>query len=337
MSDSEMDGRTHIPSLLNALLSRNPVMQMNYLKSKEQGYGKLSSDEDLEIIVDQKQVVGVTLKKKWHCLQKSDLTLALGKGSRAADKAVAMVMKEIPREESAEEKPLLTMTSQLVNEQQESRPLLSPSIDDFLCETKSEAIAKPVTSNTAVLTTGLDLLDLSEPVSQTQTKAKKSESSSKSSSLKKKADGSDLISADAEQRAQALRGPETSSLDLVDIQTQLEKWDDVKFHGDRTSKGHLMAERKSCSSRAGSKELLWSSEHRSQPELSTGKSALNSESASELELVAPAQYPTTSKFMKKEIHLSYNSQFWSILVESQNRNEVQLVTSDPQTRSEGME
>ncbi|KAL6033849.1 hypothetical protein STEG23_033621, partial [Scotinomys teguina] len=211
-----------------------------------------------------------------------------GKGSRAADKAVAMVMKEIPREESAEEKPLLTVTSQLVNEQQESRPLLSPSIDDFLCETKSEAIAKPVTSNTAVLTTGLDLLDLSEPVSQTQTKAKKSESSSKSSSLKKKADGSDLISAEAEQRAQALRGPDTSSLDL-DIQTQLEKWDDVKFHGDRTSKGHLMSERKSCSSRTGSKELLWSSEHRSQPELSAGKSALNSESTSELELVIPAQ------------------------------------------------
>ncbi|XP_027239817.1 PEX5-related protein isoform X1 [Cricetulus griseus] len=284
MSDSEMDGRTHIPSLLNALLSRNRVMQMNYLKSKEQGYGKLSSDEDLEIIVDQKQ----------------------GKGSRAADKAVAMVMKEIPREESAEEKPLLTVTSQLVSEQQESRPLLSPSIDDFLCETKSEAIAKPVTSNTAVLTTGLDLLDLSEPVSQTQTKAKKSEPSSKSSSLKKKVDGSDLISTDAEQRAQALRGPETSSLDLVDIQTQLEKWDDVKFHGDRTSKGHLMAERKSCSSRTGSKELLWSSEHRSQPELSTGKSALNSESASELELVAPAQARLTKEHRWGSALLSRN-------------------------------
>ncbi|XP_047643056.1 PEX5-related protein isoform X9 [Phacochoerus africanus] len=207
MSDSEMDGKTHIPSLLNALLSRNRVMQMSYLKSKEKGYGKLSSDEDLEIIVDQKQ----------------------GKGSRAADKAVAMVMKEIPREESAEEKPLLTMTSQLVNEQQESRPLLSPSIDDFLCETKSEAIARPVTSNTA------------------------------------------------------------------DIQTQLEKWDDVKFHGDRNSKGHPMAERKSCSSRTGSKELLWSSEHRSQPELSGGKSALNSESASELELVPPTQARLTKE------------------------------------------
>ncbi|XP_052586633.1 PEX5-related protein isoform X4 [Peromyscus californicus insignis] len=283
MSDSEMDGRTHIPSLLNALLSRNRVMQMSYLKSKEQGYGKLSSDEDLEIIVEQKQ----------------------GKGSRAADKAVAMVMKEIPREESAEEKPLLTVTSQLVNEQQESRPLLSPSIDDFLCETKSEAIAKPVTSNTAVLTTGLDLLDLSEPVSQTQTKAKKSESSSKTSSLKKKADGPDLISAEAEQRAQALRGPETASLDL-DIQTQLEKWEDVKFHGDRTSKGHLMAERKSCSSRAGSKELLWSSEHRSQPELSAGKSALNSESASELELVAPAQARLTKEHRWGSALLSRN-------------------------------
>ncbi|XP_073929800.1 PEX5-related protein isoform X11 [Castor canadensis] len=240
MSDSEMDGRTHIPSLLNVLLSRNRVMQMSYLKSKEQGYGKLSSDEDFEIIVDQKQVVGVTLKKKWHCLQKSDLTLALGKGSRAADKAVAMVMKEIPREESAEEKPLLTMTSQLVNEQQESRPLLSPSIDDFLCETKSEAVARPVTSNTA------------------------------------------------------------------DIQTQLEKWDDVKFHGDRNSKGHPMAERKSCSSRTGSKELLWSSEHRSQPELSGGKSALNSESASELELVAPAQARLTKEHRWGSALLSRN-------------------------------
>ncbi|XP_063083301.1 PEX5-related protein isoform X15 [Cavia porcellus] len=229
--------------------SKNRVMQMSYLKSKEQGYGKLSCDEDLEIIVDQKE---------------------------------------------------------LVNEQQESRPLLSPSIDDFLCETKSEAIARPVTSNTAVLTTGLDLLDLSEPVSQTQTKAKKLETSSKTSSLKKKADGSDLISADAEQRGQPLRVPETSSLDLVDIQTQLEKWDDVKFHGDRNSKGHPMAERKSCSSRTGSKELLWSSEHRSQPELSGGKSALNSESTSELELVAPAQARLTKEHRWGSALLSRN-------------------------------
>ncbi|XP_059711708.1 PEX5-related protein isoform X7 [Haemorhous mexicanus] len=111
---------------------------------------------------------------------------------------------------------------QLVNEQQESRPLLSPSIDDFLCETKPEAVARPVTSNTA-----------------------------------------------------------------VDIQTQIEKWDDVSFHGDRSSKAHPSAERTSSSSRAPSKEILWSTENRSQSELTNVKSALDSDSASELEL-APA-------------------------------------------------
>ncbi|XP_019388314.1 PREDICTED: PEX5-related protein isoform X2 [Crocodylus porosus] len=209
-----------------------------------------------------------------------------------------MVMKEIPREESAEEKPLLTMTSQLVNEQQESRPLLSPSIDDFLCETKSEAIARPVTSNTAVLSTGLDLLDLSEPVVQTQSKAKKSENASRDEGLKaaahrKKTDSSDLIKVDAEQKVLAVRAPEKSSLDLVNIQTQLEKWDEVNFHGDRTSKGHPSTERTS-SSRAPSKELLWSTENRSQSELAKVKGALDSDSASDLEL-APATQARSTK------------------------------------------
>ncbi|XP_015349825.1 PEX5-related protein isoform X19 [Marmota marmota marmota] len=67
-----------------------------------------------------------------------------------------------------------------------------------------------------------------------------------------------------------------------------------------------MAERKSCSSRTGSKELLWSSEHRSQPELSSGKSALNSESASELELVAPAQARLTKEHRWGSALLSRN-------------------------------
>nr|XP_034989139.1 PEX5-related protein isoform X4 [Zootoca vivipara] len=209
-----------------------------------------------------------------------------------------MVMKEIPREEPAEEKPLLTMKSQLVNEQQESRPLLSPSIDDFLCETKSEAIARPVTSNTAVLSTGLDLLDLSEPVSQTQNKVKKLEISSRGESLKasthrKKADNPDLISVDAEQKIQPARAPEKSSLDLVNVQAQLEKWDDVKFHGDRASKGFPAPERKPSSTRAPSKEFLWSAENRSQSELATVKTALESDSASDIEL-APAPAPARS-------------------------------------------
>nr|XP_008104190.1 PREDICTED: PEX5-related protein isoform X3 [Anolis carolinensis] len=228
--------------------------------------------------------------------------LKKGKGSRAADKAVAMVMKEIPREESAEEKPLLTMKSQvgrmLVNEQQESRPLLSPSIDDFLCETKSEAIARPVTSNTAVLSAGLDLLDLSEPVSQTQSKSKKPDNSSrgdvlKASTHRKKSDNSDLISVAAEQKIQPLKAPEKSSLDLVNIQAQLEKWDDVKFHGDRLSKGFPAPEKKT-SSRASSKEFLWSAENSTKSEAASVKTALESNSASELEL-APAPKVRSTK------------------------------------------
>uniref|UniRef100_A0A670I2Q3 PEX5-related protein n=1 Tax=Podarcis muralis TaxID=64176 RepID=A0A670I2Q3_PODMU len=181
----------------------------------------------------------------------------------------------------------------------ESRPLLSPSIDDFLCETKSEAIARPVTSNTAVLSTGLDLLDLSEPVSQTQNKVKKLENSSRGESLKasthrKKPDNPDLISVDAEQKIQPARAPEKSSLDLVNIQAQLEKWDDVKFHGDRASKGFPAPERKPSSTRAPSKEFLWSAENRSQSELATVKTALESDSASDIEL-APAPARSTKE------------------------------------------
>lgn len=44
---------------------------------------------------------------------------------------------------------LIYLPPQLVSEQQESRPLLSPSIDDFLCETKCDGLSRPVTSNTA--------------------------------------------------------------------------------------------------------------------------------------------------------------------------------------------
>ncbi|XP_018410396.1 PREDICTED: PEX5-related protein isoform X2 [Nanorana parkeri] len=215
-----------------------------------------------------------------------------GKSSRAADKAVAMVMKEIPRQPSAEEKPLLSMTSQLVNEQQESRPLLSPSIDDFLCETKSEAKARPVTSNTAVLSPGLDLLDLSEPITPAQSKGKKSESalkgeSSKGQSIKKKVDETDLIKSETERSTKTVKIPEKSSLDLVHIQMQLEKWGDGCFRGDKSSEGHGGLDRKS-SSKESSKELLWSADGRSQGDPVRNRSNVAAtEQASDLEL-APA-------------------------------------------------
>uniref|UniRef100_A0A8C5R014 Peroxisomal biosis factor 5 like n=1 Tax=Leptobrachium leishanense TaxID=445787 RepID=A0A8C5R014_9ANUR len=167
------------------------------------------------------------MKKKWLSLPKSDLTPILGKSSRAADKAVAMVMKEIPRQPSAEEKPLLTMTSQvktakqkanqLVNEQQESRPLLSPSIDDFLCEAKSEPKARPVTSNTA-----------------------------------------------------------------VHIQTQLEKWSDERFRGDKINESQRVLDRKS--SKEASRELLWCADSRPQADSGRRSNEVEREQTSEIEL-----------------------------------------------------
>ncbi|CAB1325733.1 unnamed protein product [Coregonus sp. 'balchen'] len=62
-----------------------------------------------------------------------------------------MVLKELPgKKASSEGNPLLTVTTKLVGEQQESRPLLSPSIDDFLSESRIDGpVVRPVTSNTA--------------------------------------------------------------------------------------------------------------------------------------------------------------------------------------------
>lgn len=62
-------------------------------------------------------------------------------------------------------------------------------------------------------------MDLSEPVLQTQNKAKKAENPSRSEGLKaathrKKTDNSDLISVDTEQKVQAVRVSDKSSLDL---------------------------------------------------------------------------------------------------------------------------
>uniref|UniRef100_A0AAQ5Y1Z9 PEX5-related protein n=1 Tax=Amphiprion ocellaris TaxID=80972 RepID=A0AAQ5Y1Z9_AMPOC len=131
--------------------------------------------------------------------------------SRAADKTVAMVLKEIPSKASSEGKPLLTVTTKLVSEQQESRPLLSPSIDDFLCETKCDGVSRPVTSNTAVLSSTLDLLDLSEPVERRNSRDRKSLLSSVQKNNRKKTDETELIQVEAEQTGPSMRTPERTS------------------------------------------------------------------------------------------------------------------------------
>ncbi|XP_027003104.2 PEX5-related protein isoform X2 [Tachysurus fulvidraco] len=196
-----------------------------------------------------------------------------GKDSRAADKAVAMVLKEIPNKASPEGKPLLTMTNKLVSEQQESRPLLSPSIDDFLCETKCDGAARPVTSNTAVLSSSLDLLDLSEPGDRRNSKDKKesrkSSMSSKSTPHKKKTDETELIQVDIEQNKHCSRTPVKDSLDSG-IPSPLEKWEELNLHPERTSSRKWKLDKRRSSKNSG--DFAWSTDSKTQPDTATKNS-----------------------------------------------------------------
>ncbi|XP_018616753.1 PEX5-related protein-like [Scleropages formosus] len=215
-----------------------------------------------------------------------------GKDSRAADKAVAMVLKEIPSKASSEGKPLLTVTTKLVTEQQESRPLLSPSIDDFLIETKCDAAVRPVTSNTAVLSSSLDLLDLSEPNEKKQSNDKKNlmafcGDSSKSAPYRSKADETELIQVDIEQSAPSSRTPERVSLDSVNVSSPLEKWEDLTLHPERNSSRKWKLERRR-SSKNSSSEFLWSTEYKT-PSESTTKNVLEVNANIEVETLPFSQ------------------------------------------------
>nr|XP_054608306.1 PEX5-related protein isoform X1 [Nothobranchius furzeri] len=194
-----------------------------------------------------------------------------GRDSRAADKTVAMVLKEIPSKASSEGKPLLTVTTKLVNEQQESRPLLSPSIDDFLCETKCDGISRPVTSNTAVLSSTLDLLDLSEPSERRNSKDRKSILSSRSdgqqnNSNKKKTDETELIQVEVEHTGPNTRNPDMTSLDTVTIGS-LDKWEELNPIAERNGNKKWKLERRR-SSKNSSNEFLWSTDCKTQSDTS---------------------------------------------------------------------
>ncbi|KAJ8374373.1 hypothetical protein SKAU_G00049530 [Synaphobranchus kaupii] len=213
------------------------------------------------------------------------------KDSRAADKTVAMGLKEIPSKPSSEGKPLLTVTTKLV-EQQESRPLLSPSIDDFLCETKCDATPRPVTSNTAVLSSTLDLLDLSEPGETRNSKDKKSPLSSRGEGPKcpphrKKQDETELIQVDVEQNTPCSRTPERLSLESVSTSSTLEKWEELNLCPERNGSRKWKTERRR-SSKNSSNEFLWTTDYKTQSE-STGKNLQEYNSTGEVETVPISQ------------------------------------------------
>ncbi|XP_055723607.1 PEX5-related protein isoform X1 [Salvelinus fontinalis] len=199
-----------------------------------------------------------------------------GKGERA----VAMVLKELPgKKASSEGNPLLTVTTKLVGEQQESRPLLSPSIDDFLSESRIDGpVVRPVTSNTAVLSSALDLVDLSEPSERSSGKVSVSvrerpspleprKGNSKNSPRRgKRRDETELIQVEVERSSSAPRAPERVSLDSVSSSSPLEKWEEVNLHpeGALNDSRKRRYERK-CTSHHSSSELIWSAEFKTNP------------------------------------------------------------------------
>ncbi|KAK2822972.1 hypothetical protein Q5P01_023037 [Channa striata] len=196
-----------------------------------------------------------------------------GKGERV----VAMVLKELPgKKASCEGNPLLTVTTKLVGEQQESRPLLSPSIDDFLSESRSDAPStRPLTSNTAVLSTALDLVDLSEPGESSGGSSSSSSNkdwrrsplrrkgSSKSPRRRVRPEETELIQVEVEHLPASPRTPERISLDSGSLSSPLDKWDEVNL--DVVDRGRRRRFENRCTSHHSSSEVLWSAEFKTDP------------------------------------------------------------------------
>ncbi|XP_031697125.1 PEX5-related protein-like, partial [Anarrhichthys ocellatus] len=172
----------------------------------------------------------------------------------------------------------------LVREQQESRPLLSPSIDDFLSESRSDAPStRPLTSNTAaVLSTALDLVDLSEPADSTggsnggvsgvsgsssnkdqRRSPLRRKGSSRSPRRRTRPDETELIQVEVEHLPASPRTPERVSLDSVSLSSPLDKWDEVNL--DVEDGGLRRRHEKRCTSQHSSSELLWSAEFKTDP------------------------------------------------------------------------
>ncbi|XP_053186888.1 PEX5-related protein [Scomber japonicus] len=218
-----------------------------------------------------------------------------------------MVLKELPgKKASSEGNPLLTVTTKLVGEQQESRPLLSPSIDDFLLESRSDAAStRPLTSNTAVLSTALDLVDLSEPGDSSggsssggstgggstgggSTKDRRRspmrrKGSSRSPRRRVRPDETELIQVEVEQLPASPRTPERVSLDSVSLSSPLDKWDEVNLD---VEDGCRRRYEKRCTSHHSSSELLWSAEFKTDPQ---NKNCFDIHSFDDLDFVSSTQ------------------------------------------------
>ncbi|KAK9519358.1 hypothetical protein VZT92_022094 [Zoarces viviparus] len=121
-----------------------------------------------------------------------------------------------------------------------------------------------------VLSSTLDLLDLSEPGERRTSKDKRSPLSSRGNSQKnnshrKKTDETELIQVEVEQTGQSMRAPGRASLDSGTIGSTLEKWEELNINPERNGNRKWKLERRRSSKNA-SNELLWSIDCKSQIE-----------------------------------------------------------------------
>uniref|UniRef100_A0A3P9MVS6 PEX5-related protein-like n=1 Tax=Poecilia reticulata TaxID=8081 RepID=A0A3P9MVS6_POERE len=155
-------------------------------------------------------------------------------------------------------------------ELKESRPLLSPSIDDFLAESRSEAACgRPPTSNPAVLSTALDLVDLSDPAETRHHRVAKSPvrrtagSRSPRHKTRTRTEETELVPVQLERRPAGPGTPDRTSLDSVSLSSPLDKWDEMDL--DLEDGGRRRRCQARCTSHHSSSELLWSAEFRRDP------------------------------------------------------------------------
>ncbi|KAM4728200.1 LOW QUALITY PROTEIN: PEX5-related protein [Anableps anableps] len=187
---------------------------------------------------------------------------------------------------------------QLVGEQQESRPLLSPSIDDFLSESRSEAAcSRPLTSNTAVLSTALDLVDLSDPAETRERRGRKTplrrKAGSRSPRHGTRTEETELVQVQVERQPASPRTPERISLDSVSLSSPLDKWDDLDLEdgGGRRRRCETR-----CTSHHSSSELLWSAEFKTDPLM---KNSFDVHSFDDLDFLSLTQDNSVSRLRRR--------------------------------------
>ncbi|XP_054599869.2 PEX5-related protein [Nothobranchius furzeri] len=186
---------------------------------------------------------------------------------------------------------------QLAGEQQESRPLLSPSVDDFLSESRTDSASSRLeTSNTAILSTTLDLLDLGESSSTNKTFRRRSPlkrlGSCKSPGHRNRTEETELTQVEGPALP---RTPERISLNSVRLSSPLDKWDEVhqEVSEDRRFRRRCGT---GCTSHHSSSELLWSAEFRTVP---LKKNTFDVHSLDDLDFMSSTQDCSVSRHRRR--------------------------------------